>query len=117
MGWIAVGMGRLTAPSKSSTTEDTGHGGSLVVRDLRCWSWTGYSLIFFFFFALSFSVFLSVLCGCFLLALLIELGDRIGQPGRLHRPARAGRLLVHCAEPWSPAISAMVRPVSADSSY
>jgi len=34
--------------------------------------------------------------------------------GAFTAPRDAGRLLVHFAEPWSPAISAMLRPVSTD---
>src|ERR1700724_1410498 len=113
---MAVGMARFTAPSKSLTTEDTEKDFLLA---LRLWFAAGaiparvLSFSFFFNSALP-----RVLGGWLVLPFcLSNFAIASASHGAFTAPRDAGRLLVHFAEPWSPAMSAMLRPVSADSSY
>src|SRR6266849_8684257 len=120
-------MGRLTAPSKSLTTEDTEDAResalpSVGTSDLGLLSGLTLLALSFFFTLLS-----SVSGACpersrrvvnlLLLFFLSNLAIASANHGAFTAPRDAGRLLVHFAEPWSPAMSAMLRPVSADSSY
>src|SRR6185369_1407930 len=106
MGWIAVGIGRLTLPSKSFSTEDAEE--DLLVpaswRDAEPATVSSFS----FFFTRCFSVSSAV---TFVLLFLSNLAIASASQGAFTAPRDAGRLLVHCFEPASPPIAAMLRSV------
>src|SRR5713226_2198831 len=119
-------MGRLTAPSKPLTTGDAANPeefcfASACTSDLGLLSGLGF--LAFSFFALCSPV--SGAClgrsrrvvSFSLLFFLSHLAIASASQGAFTPPPDAGRLLGDCAEPWSPAMSAKLRPVSADSSY
>src|ERR1700680_3466212 len=116
-------MGRLTAPSRPLTTEDTEDAEefsftSVSASDLRLLSGLVFLALSFFF----------TLCSgacpersrrvssvvILLLLFLSNFAIASANQGAFTAPRDAGRLLVHFAEPWSPAMSAILRPVSAD---
>src|SRR4029077_8440909 len=112
MGWIAVGIGRLTLPSKSLPPEDVADAEEvfLVSASLPAPEplEPARALSFSFFFTSFFSAFSAV--NVFLL-FLSNLAIAPASQGAFTAPRDAGRLLVQCFEAASPAISAMVRPV------
>src|ERR1700680_2610432 len=118
-------MGRLTAPSRPLTTEDTEDAEefsftSVSASDLRLLSGLVFLALTFFFSLCSGACperrRVSSVAILFLL-FLSNFAIASANQGAFTAPRDAGRLLVHFAEPWSPAMSAILRPVRADSSY